>query len=117
MIRGRPPGKETKFRVKTTPMDRFWKEWGEVVRLLGAKGFQDFCKKYGGMLIPTYGELLDIGKSEVVRQMIDAGATVTQIKAVAKLGAGKINEILKEIEEEGERERREQEPGEYGDGE
>lgn len=106
MGRGQIPGKS---HPKLTPMDRFWREWGSVVKALGAKGFQDFCKQCGGMIVPTHGELLNIGRGEVIRQMIDAGATLSQIRYTEKLGAGKVKEILKEIEEEGEKERQKRE--------
>lgn len=118
MGKGKSPDNEKArlVRHKLTPMDRFWREWGGLVKALGAKGFQDFCKECGGMVVPTYAELLNIGKSEIIRDMIVAGATLGQIKYMEKLGSGKVLEILKEIEKEGERERKAREgTDEYGD--
>jgi len=96
-------------------MDRFWKEWGPLVKVLGAQGFQDFCKQFGGRVVPAFSELVNIGRFEVVRKMVDAGVSLWKIKHVEMLGEGKIKEILKEIEEEGEREQKERKIDEYGE--
>ena len=76
--------------------ERIIKEYGFLIEALGYDKFLDLCKRFGGITIPKYKQLLGIIRREKIMGMYEQGHSRECIAQITGLGHMTIANIIAE---------------------